>query len=103
MKRTSKGFAVFELVLVLAILAGIGLVGYKVYGRGANSKASITGTSEVKKLPGVSTQAVTVPTIDNKADLDQANSSLDEADKSSDTNNSHDDAVLNSEESQLDN
>ena len=88
---------------MLAILVGIGLVGYKVYSHSANSKASTADSSEVKKLQPVSTQTVTVPTIDNKADLDQASSSLDEADNGADANNNHDDAVLNNEESQLDN
>jgi hypothetical protein len=65
--NNQKGFSVVVLVLAVAILTGVGFVGYRVY-NSSNKDAGVEGISSVKKSES--------STIKNKDDLAKAKSNL---------------------------
>lgn len=65
--NNQKGFSVVVLVLAVAILTGVGFVGYRVY-NSSNNDAGVEGVSKVKKSESA--------TIKNKDDLAKAKSNL---------------------------
>jgi prepilin-type N-terminal cleavage/methylation domain-containing protein len=86
-----KGFAALELLLVVAVIATICLLGYKVYSR-SGSKASETNSSGTSSAQNESSNLGTVPEVKDKSDLDKAAAALDQNDTTG--ANSSDDNVL---------
>lgn len=94
-KSNQRGFALFELLLVIAIVAAVALVGVRVIGNHKNTQASSVKSGDVSSQSKESTTAATVPEVTDKADLDKAATSLDQNDNSAEDNN--DSGQLNSQ------
>lgn len=92
MKKSQKGFAIVEILLVVAVLVAVGLIGYRVVSN-HNTKASNESSTSVSDQSKTSASNVTVPQINTKSDLDKASAALNQSDSSSD--DEHDDGALN--------
>ena len=93
--RNQLGFTVIELVLMVAIVALIGGVGYKIYKTKKSVDRATNNTEAVLESP-ISTKAKEQSTIDNAKDLNEAGAYLDELGSTSE-----DDKDLSQLESEL--
>lgn len=71
MKRTASGFELTSALMLVAVIAVIGLVGYTLWQRSANTAVTDTTTQSAVDA---------APTIKNKEDLDTALRALDDTD-----------------------
>ena len=81
MKRINQsGFSLFELVVIIAVLAIVGLGGWNIYQRSHRRTGEVSTTKVTKTLSSL-------PVITSSADLDKASQTLDQTvtDSSSDT------------------
>jgi len=93
MKKSQKGFAALEVLLVVVAVVIVALIGYRVVSN-HNTKASNQASTSVSDQSKVGTDVTTVPEINNKSDLDKAAAALNQSDNSTDDN--HDSNTLNS-------
>jgi hypothetical protein len=93
MRKSQKGFAVVEILLVAAVLVAVGLIGYRVVSN-HNTKASNENSTSVSDQSKTSTDNVTVPDINKTSDLDKAQATLNQSDNS--TDDQHDSGALSS-------
>lgn len=78
-KLNQKGFAVFELVVIVGVMVIVALAGWNIY-RLQQSNGSVSTTETVKAVPSA-------PAIISTSDLNQATTTLDQTqlDSSADT------------------
>lgn len=105
MKRSTRqsGFAVLEVILVVAVLAAAGLTAWWVYNRQPSATKTVASTdasqgggtsaSAIDKSP-VANNVAAAPQVRSSADLNGALQTLDQTDPSAQNNN--DSAQLNS-------
>lgn len=86
LKKNSAGFTAVEVVLILVIVAAVGFAGWRVYNAQNTSTATDTSSSVSEQTTTPESQesldAVEAPKIDTKADLDSAENTLNELEKS---------------------
>jgi Tfp pilus assembly major pilin PilA len=87
-----KGFAFIELLLIVAVVAVIGLVGYKIYNDRSKTVTSESPTSSTSNKEPASATVSPAPAVQTSADLDKASQTLDQNDPA--TANSADSAQL---------
>lgn len=87
--RNQKGFSAVELFIIVLALAIVGFAGYMVYSRQQNNSASTSQSAEVTDVPAA-------PEINDAADLDAAEATLDKTDTRSTADSAELDAQLNS-------
>lgn len=97
-KFNQKGFAFFELILVMVIVAAVAMVGVRVMGHKGTNASNETSSSLTEKSK-ITSKAISIPEIVNKADLDKADTALDQNDNSADDN--HDSGTLDAHEEEL--
>ncbi len=91
LRKSQTGFSVFELVIIIVVVAIVGLASYVVYNRQHNKTVTTgpaTSTSTASTVPSA-------PTINSTSDLDKATATLDQVDPS--TSNSSDSSQLDSQ------
>ena len=71
-----KGFSIVEIVLVVVVVGIVGLLGYTFYGKYQASKTPVAETSQTTSATNVSTP----PSVNSTADLDKAQSVIDQTD-----------------------
>lgn len=81
MKKSQKGFAALEILLLVAVVAIVALIGYRVVSN-HNTKASNQASNGVSDQSKASTDVTTVPQINSKSDLDKAEATLNQSDNS---------------------
>lgn len=82
LRTNQSGFSPVELVIVIAIVAVLGFVGYSVYDRQSSKTADVTGTSQ----SATASDVAPAPAVSSTSSLDEAAATLDQTDPSG-TNN----------------
>jgi prepilin-type N-terminal cleavage/methylation domain-containing protein len=85
-----NGFSIVETLIVLLVIAVLGFVGYKVYSRQHDNKATTTASSQPASS-ATANDVAKAPDIKTTGDLDKAAATLDQTDP----------AASNSDSSQL--
>jgi prepilin-type N-terminal cleavage/methylation domain-containing protein len=90
-QRNQRGFSAVELVIVIAVLAIVGLVGYRVIsGRSTSTSTTKSAATSENATASVSS----APAIKSTSDLDKAQQTLDQNDPA--TSNASDSNQLDS-------
>lgn len=79
-RNTQTGFAILELVLVVAVLAAAGLAAWYVY----QKQQTVTPSNSSNNTTTASVTIPSAPQVKTSADLNSALTALDQADPSSD-------------------
>lgn len=79
MKRDSKGFSIFPVVLAVCVLGIVGLVGYNVYSQN-QGKTLISSSDTSSQASNTKADELQAPEIKSDQDLASAEKTLDQAD-----------------------
>ena len=86
-RTNQSGFSVVELVIILAVVAILGLLGYAVHNRIGTKTASNAGTSQTaSSQPATASDVASSPAINSASDLNKAAATLDRTDPSGSNN-----------------
>ncbi|MES2971285.1 MAG: hypothetical protein V4702_03130 [Patescibacteria group bacterium] len=95
LRTNQSGFSAVELIIILAVVAGLGFVGYTVYDRQPDKKTTDNTSQQPKNESATATDVGSAPEIKSTSDLDKASATLDQTDP--DGSNSTDASQLDSE------
>ncbi|MDB5161386.1 MAG: hypothetical protein JWO96_766 [Candidatus Saccharibacteria bacterium] len=94
--KKQAGFAFFEVILVIAIAAIVGMIGLKIYSaRSGNTVSSRSPSSKTTDVSKTSSSVSPAPVVQSTTDLDKAQATLDQNDPS--TANQADSSQLDNE------
>ena len=82
LRNDQNGFSVFEIILLVVVLAALAVIGLRVL----NNHSSSTKLSNSTTTPARSSDVSTAPAVNSSADLNKAQATLDQNDPSSANN-----------------
>ena len=93
-RHSQTGFSIVELLVVVAVLALIGFVGYRVYSA-LNGNNTTADTTQVANQSSTANDVTSAPAVNSTSNLDDAQKALDQTDPGG--SNNADAGQLNSE------
>jgi len=84
LRQSQTGFSAVEGLLIVAVVAVLGFVGYKVYS-GQQDKPASTGNNQTADQSAKADDVPEAPEIKETNDLDKANATLDQVNPDDDT------------------